>query len=195
MSTVTQEVTVGSWTPINMWAMLRALINNGTPILTNAGAPTSGASGTFAGQAGPGALLIDYTNKNLYINIGTLATPIWSAIAGGSAGLTLPLTPLTTNGAVNPNVSATYIITKGSALVDTIAAPTVGGPGTGSDGVNITITSSTAFAHTFTATGLFQTGGAAVNLATFNAFAGASLDIMAYNGKWIVIASNGVSFS
>lgn len=78
MSTVTQDPTVASWNPINMFAMLRALINNGVPILTNAGTPSSGTSGTFAGQAGPGAVLIDYTNGVMYQNIGTSLSPTWT---------------------------------------------------------------------------------------------------------------------
>jgi hypothetical protein len=36
------------------------------PILTNAGAPTSGASGTFLGVATKGMLLVDTTNATLY---------------------------------------------------------------------------------------------------------------------------------
>ncbi len=72
------DPTVASWTPVNMFAMLRALINNNVPFLTNPGAPTSGTSGTFVGLAGPGALLIDYTNAILYINTNTLASPTWT---------------------------------------------------------------------------------------------------------------------
>lgn len=83
----TADPGVGSWTPINMWAMLRALINNGTPILTNAGSPTSGTSGTFAGQAGPCALLLDYTNAVLYVNTGTLLSPTWTASSIPASGI------------------------------------------------------------------------------------------------------------
>ncbi len=78
----TADPSVASWTPINMFAMLRALINNNIPILTFSGAPTSGTSGTFAGQAGPGAMLIDYVNGNQYVNTGTLASPVWSLADG-----------------------------------------------------------------------------------------------------------------
>src|SRR6266446_2169328 len=80
----TADPTILSWTPINMWAMVRALINNGCPIVTFAGAPTNGAAGTFAGVAGKGTLLIDYTNGNFYQNGNTLASPTWNQIA--SAG-------------------------------------------------------------------------------------------------------------
>jgi hypothetical protein len=99
--------------------------------------------------------------------------------------------PLSVNGAIGPNASAAYVITKAGVLADTLAAPTV----TTSDGVTIVVTSNTANAHTITATGLFQTGTATVNLATFAAFAGASITLMAYQGKWNVISLNAVVLS
>ena len=46
----------------------------------SAGAPTDGASGTEAGVAAVGALLIDATNANLYINAGTQASPAWKLV-------------------------------------------------------------------------------------------------------------------
>lgn len=49
-------------------------------VLTNAGAPTSGGAGTFAGYAGKGQLLVDTTNGVLYINTGTLAAPTWTIV-------------------------------------------------------------------------------------------------------------------
>lgn len=79
------DPTVASWTPINMFAMLRALINNGCPVVSNPGAPTNGTSGTFVGVVGPGSILIDYTNKNLYVNTGTLASPTWSQVPSSGA--------------------------------------------------------------------------------------------------------------
>lgn len=54
---------------------------NGIWLLTNAGAPTDGASGTGAGHAAKGSLCIDYTNGVLYINTGTKASPTWT-VAG-----------------------------------------------------------------------------------------------------------------
>lgn len=68
----------------------------------------------------------------------------------------------------------------------TLAAPT-------SDGIVLRISSTTANAHTLTATGLFQCGTASVNLATFAANAGAGLTIVSYNGKWVVQASVGIT--
>jgi hypothetical protein len=49
-------------------------------ILYNAGAPTNGTSGTFAGIAMKGALLVDTTNAILYINTNTQASPTWTKV-------------------------------------------------------------------------------------------------------------------
>jgi hypothetical protein len=44
-----------------------------------AGAPVNGTSGTLAGTAIIGALLIDITGALLYQNVGTKASPTWQA--------------------------------------------------------------------------------------------------------------------
>src|SRR5437762_961081 len=54
------------------------------PVYTRAGAPTNGTSGTLAGTADPGALLVDTTNKTLYINSNTLASPTWTIFTTAS---------------------------------------------------------------------------------------------------------------
>lgn len=97
---------------------------------------------------------------------------------------------LTTNGALAV-AGGTYVITKAGVLADTLAAPTAGIQ----DGMIIMLSSTTANAHTLTATGLLQTGTASVNVATFAAQAGAGLTLMSYGGKWIVLASVGITFS
>jgi hypothetical protein len=88
MSTVTQDPGVASWTPINMFAMLRAMVNNNVPFLTISGAPSNGTSGTYAGQVGPGAGLVDYLNGIEYQNTGTLASPVWTRQTVAATGLT-----------------------------------------------------------------------------------------------------------
>lgn len=47
-----------------------------------AGAPVDGAAptGSFAGQAPAGALLIDTVNAKLYINTNTQLSPLWTAV-------------------------------------------------------------------------------------------------------------------
>ena len=52
-----------------------------------AGVPAAGTSGTYAGHADPGDLIIDVTNKTLYQNTNTLASPTWTQITAG--GVTL----------------------------------------------------------------------------------------------------------
>jgi len=44
----------------------------------NDGVPTNGTSGTLAGVADPGDLLIDYANGNLYQNTNTKLSPTWT---------------------------------------------------------------------------------------------------------------------
>lgn len=80
--------TPGAFSPINMWAMLRNLINQDVPLLTNAGVPTNGAAGTYFGQAGPGALIIDTTNGVLYQNTNTKLSPTWTRVSIPSTGVT-----------------------------------------------------------------------------------------------------------
>lgn len=64
-----------------------AVGQTGFVILTGAGAPTDGASGTGVNEAGPGSFYIDTTNAAWYINGGTKAVPAWEpAGSGGSLG-------------------------------------------------------------------------------------------------------------
>jgi hypothetical protein len=106
--------------------------------------------------------------------------------SGASSGLSL----LSASGAV-PVVAGTYEITKAGVAALTLAAPTAGTQ----DNLRILIVSATAYAHTVTATGLLQTGTASVNVATFAAYAGAALELIAYNGKWQTANSNAITFS
>jgi hypothetical protein len=119
------DPTVAAFTPINIFAMIRDLVNHGCPLLSNAGAPTSGTSGTFVGQAGPGALLIDYTNSNLYINTNTLASPTWTLVGGASLA-TLPLASahllVGSAGAVATDRAITGDVTIGNTGVTAIGA-------------------------------------------------------------------------
>ena len=186
MPTVTMDPDVRSWQPINMWAMLRALINNGTPILTINSLVTpivNGTNGTFVGQAGKGALLIDYGQGNLLQNTGTISNVSWGSVSN-------VIVPITASGAISPHVSSTYVIGGASPVTLTLAAPTSGAD----DGIMISITSNTALGNVVSAIGLLQTGTAAHNYVTFPTFTGGEVDLMAYQGKWIVMNSQSVSF-
>lgn len=85
----------------------------------------------------------------------------------------------------------TVVITKtGSLAAMTLAAPTAA-----QNGMILRITSSTAFAHTVTATSLIDDGvtGGSKTTATFAAFAGASMELMAYEGKWHTLSLKAVT--
>ena len=85
----------------------------------------------------------------------------------------------------------TVVITKtGSLAALTLAAPTAA-----QNGMILRVTSATAFAHTVTATGLFDDGvtGGSKTTATFAAFAGASMELMAYEGKWHTLGLKAVT--
>jgi hypothetical protein len=88
-------------------------------------------------------------------------------------------------------VPGTVVITKtGSLAAMTLAAPTAA-----QDGLLLTVTSATAFAHTITATSLIEDGvtGGAKTTATFAAFAGATIVLVAYNLKWHTVALKAVT--
>lgn len=140
----------------------------------------------------PLAALPDPGGVLTYANLAAIAAALTAANANNAAILAR-LTPvaIAASGAVTPNTDGTYVITKAGVAALTLAAPTA----TTSDGTILVITSNSAFAHTLTATGLLQTGTATVNLATFAAFAGATITLMAYQGKWNVISSTAVVLS
>lgn len=60
-------------------------IVNLIPVWASAGAPSNGASGTFANTALGGDLLADTVGKVLYQNTGTSASPTWTALGSSSA--------------------------------------------------------------------------------------------------------------
>lgn len=93
--------------------------------------------------------------------------------------------------AINPHLSAFYIVTNAAADLMTLAAPTAGVD----DGVSIEVTVNTfpTPAHKITSTGNLQTGTGSVNSVTFpNATAGgagSTVYLTAYQGKWNVAVS------
>jgi hypothetical protein len=104
-----------------------------------------------------------------------------------------PLVLVGASQAIDPHTANRYMITKGSIAALTLAAPTAGAD----DGLAIEILSSTAFAHTVTATGLLVDGAGHVNSATFptTTGGGGALDLVAFNGKWYVQNSQNITFA
>jgi len=86
----------------------------------------------------------------------------------------------------------TATLTKAGVNAMTLAAPTVA-----QEGLILTVISQTANAHTITATGLLDDGvtGGSKTTATFAAFAGAAVTLMASNLKWAVVSLKAVTIS
>lgn len=83
--------------------------------------------------------------------------------------------------------SLVVIARAGNVNATTLAAPTAA-----QNGLRMIITSGTAYAHTITATALLHDGitGGAKTTATFGAFLGATLELIAYNQLWHVVSKN-----
>jgi len=93
-----------------------------------------------------------------------------------------PLVQITANGAIDPSFANRYIFTKATVAAMTLAAPRLGID----DGMQLQFISANNQQHTITATGLFFDGAGHVNVATWPANNGGELDLIAWNGKWIV---------
>lgn len=148
------------------------------------GPAAGGAPPDFTNRATANDCYIDAVTNNLTIGTGASGTSSTVVIPDNG-----PLLVISASGAV-PIVTGNYVITLGSAAALTLAAPTAAQAGT-----RIGITSRTAFAHTLTATGLLKTGSANVNVATFAAFPGAGLVLVADNLLWNVISQIGITFT
>lgn len=83
------------------------------------------------------------------------------------------------------------VLTKATAGAYTIPAPS----NPGDNGMQMTIVSATAAAHTVTGVALLADGatGAPHSTATYNAYKGAALRIEAYGGLWNVIGTSNVT--
>ena len=120
-------------------------------------------------------------------------TIVYSQAINGAEQISL--TPITGSGAIAVG-PGNYVITDAAAAALTLAAPVAGAQSAGGqDGVTIWVVSATAYAHTITSTGNMMTGAAGQNTATFAAHPGASIELIAYNGSWVVGAANAIAFS
>lgn len=102
----------------------------------------------------------------------------------------LVATTYAADGAITKDPALLHVLTKSSAGAYTLAAPT-----SAQEGMTLRIVAGSAQAHVVTATGLLDDGvtGGSKNTATFAAFIGSSLTLVAYNLKWIVLSKNAVT--
>ena len=90
---------------------------NLVPTWAHAGVPSNGTTGTVAGIAGVGDLLVDTTNAVCYQNTGTTASPTWTQLIA-TGGSVASITSGTINGATIGGTTPAAVTT--SALhVDT----------------------------------------------------------------------------
>lgn len=82
-----------------------------------------------------------------------------------------------------PTTNTTYFIDKATACAITLSAPSAA-----VNGVIVRFFSTTAAAHTVTYTAGFHANTTSSDVATFAATAGQCLSIMAYQGKWGIVA-------
>ncbi len=130
------------------------------------------------------------TVHDLGSSVVTSATPIdFPLLQPGMITLRAPSDPdIVTygqSGAILVPIEAiTIAFLAGSAAL----AMTLGAPSLALNGIVLKVSSQSAFAHVVTATGLYDTGGSAspYTTATFPAFAGASMELIAQNGLWNV---------
>lgn len=160
-------------------------IGNGVAFISGAGAPTNGTSGTGVGYAGPGSIYSDATNKALYLNTNTAASPTWSPLsvgAGGAQAAAVSSTP------ANPTQtsSATYVM---MGLAGSITPKFTGRVLLMASG-NVTATNAqTATAQLSVGTGTAPVNGAAVtgtqggNQVTFTGLTGALTGD--YDSQWL----------
>lgn len=170
---------VGNWVRIDSEYIGAVLAVNGTQI-------------SVRGRGDQGTAALPHNALAL------VATGLPADYPGVPPGITVPDAPddevlveYGVSGAIAvPSMNTIAVINKAGVAVMTLAAPSKA-----QDGMRLTVTSLTAFAHTVTATGLFKTGAATVNLATFAAFAGVGFSAVAVNGLWVITSNNVVTFT
>jgi hypothetical protein len=75
---------VGGGGSVQPYKKAEIRVSNNVVVMTGAGAPTSGASGTGDNFAGPGSMYVDITGADLYIQAGTISSPSWKLVTRAS---------------------------------------------------------------------------------------------------------------
>ena len=130
-----------------------------------------------------------YTLGGLQFNEGT-ATLL--EIAQTANGGVKPMVIAYSTGGALGLYSHTAILTEAGASAMTLAVPTA----TTHDGITITVISTTAQAHTVTATTVgFNAGNAASDVGTFGAAIANVFSFVAYQGEWYVLTNTNVTLA
>ncbi len=176
--------------PAAVQGQLVRIINAGANpcIVFPAGTDTvNGLATTLGISQGPGTIQ-EYVCSVAPTVTGTptvLGAGNWEGAQIGAVKMKYASIP-TTNGALNPHVSATYFMDKAGVAAMTLAAPTA----TTDDGVTIRLVNTNTNQHTLTATGLFLDGSTHTDVCTMAAHGGCAVEIVAWNAKWLVVFNN-----
>lgn len=168
---------------------LFALINAGEAVVTpliddgDAGVTVTSANQT---HAAPTVTIPDIGDAaDSFVMNDTAATLTNKTINGGK--LTRNVQTISGDGAITIQ-SGIVLLTKGSIAAITLAAPS------SQDGTEITITSTTDFAHVVTVTGGMWDGTATTNTTvTFPVVAGGAVTLIAFGTDWYVTCIQGVT--
>jgi hypothetical protein len=159
----------------------------------------NGTTGDFSGSLKLTGLSVQGALTDGFASVGTAGQVLestvtgvqWTTPASGGTASSLTLSPIValvgSTDALNPHAPGTYVVKTVGVDAMTIIAPTV----TTDDGKVIKVTNGTSASHTITFTGgTLRSGGAGVTTATFGAFPGSSVELMAYQGAWYAMAQN-----
>lgn len=170
--------------PVGQARMFYNSTNDTFHVIDNAGVELlGGGSSAFASITGG-------TNTTAALVIGSGASLTFSG-TGVITASSLKLSPVIVlsggTDAIPAHTPGTYMVTSAGVNAMTLAAPTV----TTDDGIIIKVTLSTNAAHTITCTGgTLRPGTAAVTTVNFASFRGSSIELMAWQGNWYVMAQN-----
>lgn len=163
-----------------------AVVNyaNGNVVLTHtSGVLTLGTGNLIITTAGTATGSVVTTTGTQTLTNKTLTAPVATA-----AVVTPAVTTVSGDGAITI-ASGVKVLTKAGVSANTVAAPS------SQDGTRMTITSTTANAHVVTFTGgtLLDGTDGANTTATFAAFPGASITVVAVGATWHVESLNAVT--
>lgn len=183
-----------------------------TPILSTASGKTNTGYLSLAGKTSGSFKILPADATAQIVTMGvaaqtvgdsTLTIPDQAGVSSDVVTTTLAqtlasktLTTATIGAASYVNDGAIAITSSVARLTKAgVGAYTLAAPGAGDEGLILTIISQSDNAHVVTATNLIDDGvtGGAKDTATFAAFTGASITLMAINQKWAVIANNNVT--
>jgi hypothetical protein len=101
----------------NIWANLKQIADRNIWQIADAGAPTSGTSGTGNKFAGPGSTYTNTSTGDKYINTNTKASPTWEILASGSFSSAYGVVAAGT--AASSATTASAIVVSGALTTDT----------------------------------------------------------------------------